>query len=63
MSRSEKLPPVLFVPFKEGPPILVRKGLKAPRRDVIARLPDGKDAYYSYYDFELEGFLEEPYHG
>ena len=59
MSRSESvLPWVLFVPFKSGPDFKTREGLKAPRRDVVARLPNGTDASYSYYDFALEGFPE-----
>lgn len=62
MSRSESsLPWVLFVPYKTGPDIKEREGLKAPRRDVVARLPNGTDASYSYYDFALEGYLEAPH--
>lgn len=62
MSQSESSPPlVLFVPFKSGPDFKTREGLKAPRRDVIARLPNGTDASYSYYDFALEGYPEAPH--
>lgn len=59
MSRSESsFPWVLFVPFKSGPDVKEREGLKAPRRDVVARLPNGTDCSYSYYDFALEGYME-----